>query len=79
MARHEESKFPISAPKPVARNDFYVDDVLSGSDCIHTVVKMQKQLIELLKSGGFQLQKYAKIVGGNSKNQQCTRSKHSRN
>jgi hypothetical protein len=27
MARHEESKFPISAPKPVARNDFYVDDV----------------------------------------------------
>jgi hypothetical protein len=56
LADDEESKFPIAAP--VARNDFYVDDVLSGSDCIHTAVEMQKQLIELLKSAGFELHKW---------------------
>lgn len=43
----------------VVKNDFYVDDVLTGADNITEAKVLQHELISLLKSGGFHLRKWA--------------------
>ena len=39
--------------------DFYVDDLLSGTNTIEQAITMQKQLSQLLKQGGFNLRKWS--------------------
>lgn len=39
--------------------DVYVDDVLTGADTIEETLKLQKELIQLCKAGGFPLKKWA--------------------
>lgn len=39
------------------RTDFYVDDLLSGTDTLIRTQEMQSQLINLLKQGGKELYK----------------------
>lgn len=56
LANDERTKFPKAAE--VTTMDFYVDDVLSGSDSLQEAKTIQAQLIELLRCGGFKLHKW---------------------
>ncbi|XP_018400225.1 PREDICTED: uncharacterized protein LOC108777761 [Cyphomyrmex costatus] len=42
----------------VILNDFYVDDLLSGGDDVHTLQRIKHELTEILHSAGFQLHKW---------------------
>lgn len=50
------TNYPLAVP--VIENDFYVDDVLTGSDNLVTAKELQKQLIEILENSGMQLHKW---------------------
>ena len=41
------------------KSDFYMDDCLSGADNTESALQLQQELIELCKSGGFLLRKWA--------------------
>ncbi|XP_058817398.1 uncharacterized protein LOC131680706 [Topomyia yanbarensis] len=56
LADDERAEFPIAAK--IVKNDFYMDDVLSGADELHDALECQEQLISLLNRGGFQLHKW---------------------
>lgn len=56
LAEEERANFPDAAE--VVQRDFYVDDVLTGSDSLEKVIDLQLQLIALLKGGGFELRKW---------------------
>lgn len=48
-----------SSAKRALEEDFYMDDLLSGSHSIAEAKQLQKDLINLLKSGGFNLRKWS--------------------
>lgn len=56
LARMERERFPQGSE--VAMNCFYVDDVLAGADSTADCLETQRQIIELLASGGFILRKW---------------------
>lgn len=56
LAHRERERYPQGAE--ITLNSFYVDDVLSGADNIESCVDFQKQLIDMLASGGFTLRKW---------------------
>lgn len=51
------SKYPIAAAATMI--NFYMDDFLSGADDIEELYVLRQQMIELLRSGGFELSKWA--------------------
>ncbi|XP_055910831.1 uncharacterized protein LOC129945199 [Eupeodes corollae] len=53
----ESSKTHPRASKTLL-NDFYVDDVITGSDTIDDLISLRIELVELLKSAGFNLRKW---------------------
>ncbi|XP_055907234.1 uncharacterized protein LOC129942362 [Eupeodes corollae] len=53
----ESSKTHPRASKTLL-NDFYVDDVITGSDTIDDLISLRIELVELLKSAGFNLHKW---------------------
>ncbi|XP_011330107.1 uncharacterized protein LOC105275148 [Ooceraea biroi] len=57
LADDEEHRFPLAAN--VLRFDFYVDDVLLGDDTPQRAHEKVHQLTNLLKAGGFKLQKWS--------------------
>lgn len=57
LATDEGHKFPIAA-KALAEQ-FYMDDLLSGSHNIETAKQLQSDLLELLKSANFNLRKWS--------------------
>lgn len=57
LAKDEADKFPLASG--ITLSDFYVDDLMSGSDSLHEALEIQKQLIALLEAGGMQLRKWA--------------------
>lgn len=57
LAKDEEAKFPEAAE--VILKDFYVDDVLSGTNSIQQARQLQDKLIKLLAAGGFKLRKWS--------------------
>lgn len=57
LAEDEKSNFPDVAK--VLKNDAYVDDVLSGGDDIRSAQQLQRDLSAVIKSGGFELKKWA--------------------
>ncbi|UYV61714.1 hypothetical protein LAZ67_1006119 [Cordylochernes scorpioides] len=57
LARDDERKYPRAAE--VLRTDTYVDDILTGADNSVDALSLQKELIGLLKGGGFCLKKWA--------------------
>lgn len=57
LALDNVEKYPIAAEK--IKQDFYVDDLLSGSYTIQSALLLQKQLIQICKSGGFNLRKWS--------------------
>jgi hypothetical protein len=56
LANDEQVKYPKAAH--VTKRDFYVDDILSGADTVEEALIIQRQLLGLLKSGGFVLHKW---------------------
>ena len=40
-------------------NDFYVDDLLSGTSTIEDAIKVQQEISSLLQTAGFSLRKWA--------------------
>lgn len=60
LAEDEKANYPEAAV--VMTNDAYVDDVISGGDDVPTVKKLQRDLSEMMKSGGFDLKKWASNV-----------------
>ncbi|XP_021964268.1 uncharacterized protein LOC110859615 [Folsomia candida] len=48
--------FPIASP--VLQEDFYMDDLLSGADTEENAVKLQHEIIELLKRCGMSIRKF---------------------
>jgi len=39
----------------IARDGFYVDDLITGTDDVDTALSLQRDLIEMLRKGGFTL------------------------
>ncbi|XP_055645590.1 uncharacterized protein LOC129782412 [Toxorhynchites rutilus septentrionalis] len=56
LADEGVNKYPTAAR--VLKQDFYIDDLLTGTDNFEDGVKLVKELIELLESGGFSLRKW---------------------
>lgn len=56
LAEESGSKYPLGAQ--ILHRDFYVDDVMTGSDSIGVARNMQAQLTAVLKEAGFHLRKW---------------------
>ncbi|XP_065088263.1 uncharacterized protein LOC135709795 [Ochlerotatus camptorhynchus] len=56
LAVDEAANYPLAAP--MVENCFYVDDYLSGDDNEQRLVETNRQLIDLLRSGGFNMRKW---------------------
>lgn len=57
LASDERERYPLGAIS--LKQDFYVDDVLSGAESQKQAIQLQTQLRQLLKAGGFDLCKWA--------------------
>ncbi|XP_067205357.1 uncharacterized protein [Linepithema humile] len=56
LADLEENRYPVGAK--IARRDFYVDDLITGTNSIGETLTIRDQITSLLKSGGFTLRKW---------------------
>jgi len=56
LAEDEGAEFPAAAE--VLKNETYIDDIISGCDSEDDAIDLQRQLIELLHRGGFELRKW---------------------
>ncbi|XP_058816784.1 uncharacterized protein LOC131680080 [Topomyia yanbarensis] len=57
LAEDDGKDFPLAAL--VVKQGFYVDDLLTGSDNLETLVETGHQLVSLLNRGGFSLRKWS--------------------
>ncbi|XP_062541685.1 uncharacterized protein LOC134209690 [Armigeres subalbatus] len=57
LADDEESRFPLAAP--VVRNDFYVDNLLTGADNISDLIVVCEQLIRIMNAAGMSLRQWS--------------------
>nr|CAI5854727.1 unnamed protein product [Callosobruchus analis] len=60
LAVTESHRFPRAAE--VLENSVFVDDIVSGANDISEALKLQSELISLLKCGGFELKKWMSNV-----------------
>lgn len=56
LAELEETKYPLAAR--ITKQDFYMDDLITGADDESEAISIYNEMTELMKSGGFQLQKW---------------------
>lgn len=56
LAKDEGSRFPRAAE--ILKHHSYVDDLIAGAPTEEEAVELQKQLIDLLRLGGFELRKW---------------------
>jgi len=56
LANLNRTKYPLGSE--IVKDDFYVDDCLSGANDITTAQEMQRQVTSLLKEAGFKLRKW---------------------
>lgn len=56
LAEDEGLNFPQASS--VVERDFYVDDIITGTATLEEAFELQRQLIELLSRGGFNLRKW---------------------
>lgn len=59
LADDEGHKFPSSPAAKVLQEQFYMDDLISGSYDLPSAKQLQSDLISLLKAGGFNLRKWS--------------------
>ena len=57
LIEDEAVNYPEAAQ--MARNGFYIDDLITGRDDVNTALSLPQELIEMLKKGGFTLRKWA--------------------
>lgn len=57
LAELEQNKYPLA--HRAIKNSIYVDDVVSGGETINEAILLSKELIHMLQSGGFELQKWS--------------------
>ncbi|XP_062557788.1 uncharacterized protein LOC134222645 [Armigeres subalbatus] len=57
LAQDEKTRFPLAAR--AAEEDVYMDDIITGADDVATAAILQRQLNEMMASGGFRLRKWA--------------------
>ncbi|GFX06114.1 integrase catalytic domain-containing protein [Trichonephila clavipes] len=55
LSEDEKQNFPLASL--IVKNDFYVDDILSGDPNLEIAIKIQQQLIEIMNAGGMHLYK----------------------
>lgn len=57
---HALEKFPVSHEigKAIIKNDFYVDDMLTGADDLHTLQLIKDEVTEILSKSNFTLSKW---------------------
>ncbi|KMQ87989.1 hypothetical protein RF55_12602, partial [Lasius niger] len=60
LAEDDADRFPRGSS--VLLRDVYVDDVLTGADTIDEALKIQTELLQLCKAGGFPLRKWTSNV-----------------
>ncbi|XP_053686442.1 uncharacterized protein LOC128735982 [Sabethes cyaneus] len=56
LAEDEQSEFPDAAK--VVREDFYIDDVLSGANTESEAISLRRDLQKILAKGGFDIRKW---------------------
>ncbi len=57
LASDFRDKFPLGVSKICS--DFYMDDFISGYDNLEEATKIRDQVTAILKTGGFELRKWA--------------------
>jgi len=57
LAEQHSDRYPIGAAH--VKRDFYVDDILTGSDTLQGAIVARDEIIELLRLGLFELSKWA--------------------
>ena len=57
LADDEAKRYLLASP--IVKRDFYMDDCLSGAADLASAVKTQKELIDMLDTGGFNLRKWS--------------------
>ncbi|XP_037909904.1 uncharacterized protein LOC119650835 [Hermetia illucens] len=57
LASENATKYPLGCE--VLRRDFYMDDLMSGANNLTTAKEIQRQLVTVLKKGGFKLRKWS--------------------
>lgn len=57
LAEIERNKYPLAYT--AIKNETYFDDVTSGSETVKRTIALTTQLIQMLRSGGFELRKWA--------------------
>lgn len=57
LAQDENNRYPIASR--IVQNDFYVDDLLSGADTVDECTTAQREVINLLRAGGFSIRKWS--------------------
>lgn len=60
LAETHRDKYPEAAE--VILKDAYVDDVLSGGDDVETAKRLQREVANIMKAGGFELKKWASNI-----------------
>lgn len=80
LADDEEKNYPRGAP--IIRNSFYMDDLMTGHEDLEEIKITCKEIDKLLKSGGFEMQKWSsnseellKHLSDNSKTLEPVREK----
>lgn len=56
LALDEQVKFPSASA--VTLKDFYMDDLMTGTDTIEQAIALQKEMIAMMSCGGFKLHKW---------------------
>ncbi|XP_063533701.1 uncharacterized protein LOC134743999 [Cydia strobilella] len=59
IAIDEANTEDYAQAREIINHSFYMDDVLSGGNTIETAVEAKRQLTEVLRRGGFELQKWS--------------------
>ncbi|XP_011858530.1 PREDICTED: uncharacterized protein LOC105556071 [Vollenhovia emeryi] len=62
LAEEEGSDCPLAAR--AIREDFYVDDLLTGAETVEGLLQLKKQVTDILRKGGLELHKWNSNVPG---------------
>ncbi|KAJ0169704.1 hypothetical protein K1T71_014889 [Dendrolimus kikuchii] len=57
LADDEQNNYPIAAE--ITKNDYYMDDLMTGCDSDSEAIQIYEEMNKLMKSGGFELQKWS--------------------
>lgn len=69
LAEDEEGNYPIAGK--IVCNDFYMDDLLTGSNAIESIMQLKEELTKLLLRGGFELHKWSTNIQNFDKDKSC--------